>query len=182
MNHTWLALWGSPTKTKVRVALMWLYFLSGFLRDTVGYVINKMARVSKKTVAWRWEKEKAQISVSLVYNWTFTNDMFAEPCAIHLVAVSDDMRWLACSDCTKTVNVFNLKKMKVCQPWERSLKRKAKCKSPSIPESFVVYSLVCLIVSLSLSLSFCFLYLSCFLQWVTQAFPKAICYLDLKWK
>lgn len=36
-----------------------------------------------------------------------------ELCGIHLVAVSDDMRWLACSDCTKTVNVFNLKKMKL---------------------------------------------------------------------
>lgn len=36
-----------------------------------------------------------------------------DSCAIRLVAVSDDLHWLACSDSTQTVHIFSLKKMKL---------------------------------------------------------------------
>lgn len=39
----------------------------------------------------------------------------SDSCAIRLVAVSDDLHWLACSDSTQTVHIFSLKKMKVCK-------------------------------------------------------------------
>ena len=44
------------------------------------------------------------------------NGISSDPPAIHLAAVSDDFHWLACSDFAKTVNIFSLRKMKVCEP------------------------------------------------------------------
>ena len=41
--------------------------------------------------------------------------LLSDSCAIRLVAVSDDLHWLACSDSTQTVHIFSLKKMKVCK-------------------------------------------------------------------
>ena len=42
-------------------------------------------------------------------------DISSDISAIRLVAISDDLHWLACSDCTQTIRMYSFKKMKVCQ-------------------------------------------------------------------